>query len=891
MKMKVCSWLFVLTCLPGYSRPAELKCEYRTDPMGIDIPKPRFSWTTPLTVRGEVQTAYQILVATTSELLEGDQGDAWNSGKVESDQQLQVEYNGIPLTSITTYYWKVKVFTGGEQSSDWSEPALFITGKMDPDDWQGKWIGAVEAQRTHPHGAVYLHREINLSKPITRAIVCFSGLGFSELRINDKKVGDYVIGPGFTTYNKRVPYLTFDVTANFLTTGAHKLDVTLVDGWYAIERDPWVHQFENLPYVDKPKLLFDLHLMHADGTETVISSDESWDWSEGEITRSWIALENIDLRQTGRSWSPAALLTAPTGKLVRQMEKFNHVIEEIKPVSMKYNAENGSCEWQFKSEFNGWVRFQAAGLSGKKIEITTIPSDPQFPRTSTFILAGTGEKEVYEPQFFHVGIHKILVTGLESEPGQEDLVGHLISSLDEPTGGFYSSDGLQNFLNDSVRRTTVSYTTYLPNDPTREWKGWTQDIENMFRSNVYLFDVQSMYERWQYDMIDGQIANGNSANIAPGPKYDAYNSPWWGGMIVWLPWYLYEYYGDDRVLRESYTPMKRYVDYLSSVSVNGLQDWGLGDWYPVEETPRAIINTTAHYLYAHIVSRTAGILGLPGEAAQYADVADDIKNIFNSKLLDSKSGIYSFDGTVTQAAQVMPLALDMVPQESRAAAENALIDEIMTAHNGHLSTGFVSTPYLLEVLYDLAPEVGWKITSATDYPSWHSMTKGSGNDLMKERWSGGMALMPSLGGNIAAWHTEGLAGIRPDASGPGFKKIIIKPAVTGDLSFVDGWFDSPYGRIVSNWKREADSTLRMDVTIPVNSTATIYIPKLNYNNEWTIQESMGICWQQGAYVGGTAGITEGTDNGNYITLKAGAGKYRFHSGPAAIVEIQPARND
>ncbi len=728
---------------------------------------------------------------------------------------------------------------------------IFAAAKLQPADWRGHWIGA---DTNTNHGAVYLRREIEITKPVTQATVFFCGLGFSELAVDGNKIGDYVIGPGFTTYDKRVQYLAFDVTARFATTGTKTLDVILSDGWYALERDPWVHKFEKRVYVDKPKLLLDLHLRHADGSETLIVSDENWRWSDGEITRSWIVQEDIDRRKTGRNWRPVALVTGPTGKLVCQLEPFNRIVEETQPVSMKFNVEKKSCVWDFGREINGWVRFCAAGPSGTELKITTIPTEPR-PRTSRFILAGTGGEELYEPRFFHAGMRRVEVSGLVSEPATNDLVGCQISSMYTPSGSFRCSDELQNWLNDSARRTVVSYTTFLPNDPVREWKAWTQDIENMFRSAVYLFDSQTMYERWQHDLLDGQRADGNCPNIAPGPFFDNYNSPWWGGCVVWLPWHWYLYYGDESLLRESYPAMKRYVDYLGSVSKDGLQDWGLADWLPVEETPRAIINTPAHFLYAQIVSRTATLLGQLDDARRYADVAEKIRAAFNRKFLDPATGIYGQPGwkpkcgnwrpplplerlhevwwtgdrPCTQAGQVLPLALGMVPTEHRAAVEKALLREL-AAHKNHLSTGFVSTPYLLQVLADLAPDVGWAMTSARDFPSWHSMTRGSGNDLMKETWAGGQALMPSLGGNIAAWHTETLAGIRPDPDGPGFKKIIFKPTVVGDLHWVECWFDSPQGRIVSNWKRDGN-TFAFDVTVPVNATAKVFLPEENIARE------------------------------------------------------------
>lgn len=1008
----------------------DLRCEFRSDPLGIDVAQPRLSWTLKSDRRGQKQSAYQLVV-------QSGETQLWDSGRIASDETLQIRYAGKPLVSSQRVNWKVRSWDGDGNASDWSRPATFVTGKFEAADWRGKWIGAdvspaapsdqvlgfaverqaaddaqwvqvdlgkellldrvvlhpmqhldpaaggripgygfpvrfrleasvttdfknampitehtqsdfpnpgwvpvafeggnvtarfvrltatrlwhrgpglpfvftlgemevfsggtnsahrrpVEASasvegygwaksrltdgralcptspvsgaapvavRENAHGAVYLHREVEIAKLVTQATVYFCGLGFSELAIDGRKVGDYVIGPGFTTYDKRVQYLAFDVTDRFAAPGRKVLDVILADGWYALERDPWVHRFEQRPYVDKPKLLLDLHLRHPDGSETMISSDEHWTWSEGEITRSWIAQEDVDLRRSQRVWRPVALAKAPAGKLVSQREPFNRIVEEIKPVGMAFDAAKKAWVWDFGREINGWVRFRAAGPAGTEIRITSVPVSTEgdgvprpTTRTSRFVLGGSGGKEVYEPRFFHAGMRRVEVSGLVGAPETNDLVGCQISSMYTTSGSFRCSDEGQNWLNDSARRTVVSYTTFLPNDPEREWKAWTQDIENMFRSAVYLFDVRTMYERWQHDLLDGQSADGNFPNIAPGPFFDAYNSPWWGGCAVWLPWHWYLYYGDASLLRESYPAMKRYVDYLGTVARDGVQDWGLADWLPVEETPRPLINTPAHFLYAQIVSRAAAMLGEHDEARRYATVAEQVRTAFNRKFLDPATGIYGVPGwkpkfgnwkppvplerlheawwtgdrPCTQAGQALPLALGMVPPEHRAAVEQAFIREL-AAHRNHLSTGFVSTPYLLQAVADLASEAGWAMTSARDFPSWHSMTRGSGNDLMKETWAGGQALMPSLGGNIVAWHTEVLAGIRPDPEGPGFRKIIVKPAIVGDLTWVSGSFESPRGRIASNWKRDGGK-LTLDVTIPPNTTATVFVPGKN----------------------------------------------------------------
>lgn len=869
---------------PPAAKATRLRCENRDNPIGIDAAQPRFSWWMDSPVRGQRQTAWQIRVSASPETPARGESTLWDSGKVAGDQSLALVYGGQPLRSGQAYEWQVKLWDRDGRETAWSEPARFTMGKLRLEDWAGQWIGAdqalapVNSEARGGSGAqihntanpgvrpVYLRKEIEIAKPVRRAIVFFSGLGFSELHIDGQKVGDYVVGPGFTTYDRRAPYLVFDVSGRFTQTGRKALGVILADGWYG---NGYGHSFEKNPYVDKPKLLLNLHLEHTDGTETVIASDESWKWSDGEITRSTIVQEDIDRRRARPGWSetgcpesgwrPVAVVKGPAGRLVHQKEEPCQVVEEIPPMSLREDPQAKTWTYDFGREFCGWVRFKTSGPEGTAVSIITIPT-VALPRTNHFTLAGTGGEETYEPRFFYAGLRKVVIQGAAHPPRLADMTGCLVSMSWATSGSFRCSDHQANWLNDATRRTAVAYTTFLPNDPVREWKAWMQDPQNMFRSSVYLFDSQTMYERWQWDIIDGQRPDGSSPNVTPGAYFDAYNSPWWGGCLVWVPWHWYQYYGDATLLRESYPAMKRYVDFLGRAAAvpgeyagrigeDGLQDWGLADWCPIEETWRPIINTPAYYFYATVVSRTAEMLGLAGDARHYAGVAEKTRTAFNRQFLDPATGIYGPAGGAprpgfpivpvggqvphelwwpgnrpcTEAGQALALALDMVPPEHRPAAQRALLREI-AAHRNRVSTGFVSTTYLLSVLADFAPETGWLMTAAQDYPSWYGMTAGSDQDLLKETWAGGQALMPSLG-NLSSWHSEGLAGIRPDPAGPGFKKIIIKPGVVSGLHWVRSHYDSVHGRIVSHWRRRAGQ-FSLEVTIPANTTATVFVPAL-----------------------------------------------------------------
>lgn len=894
---------------------ARLRCENRENPVGIDVERPRFSWWLESQRRGQCQTGYRILVASRLESLRNEQGDLWDSGKVGSDQSIAVFYGGRPLRSGQDCWWKVQLWDRDGTVTAWSAPAKFVTGKLRAEDWAGEWIGADQellpispAEISKPGASihltanpgrrpVYLRKEINVGKPVRRAMVFFSGLGFSELRIDGRKIGDYVVGPGFTTYDKTVPYLVYDVTGHFSQPGSKAISAILVDGWYG---NGFGHGFEKNSYVDKPKLRFDLRLEHPDGSETLVISDSSWKWSDGEITCSGIVQEDIDHRRIrpgwdlpaydDHKWRQAVGVKGPEGRLVRQREEPSRVVGELSPVNVRYEAGTKTATFDFDREFCGWVRFRTAGAAGTTISITTLPT-VNLPRTSHFTLAGTGGDEVYEPRFFYAGMRQVVVKGITRPPKLEDLTGCIVSMSWKPAGMFRCSDDVANWLYDTTRRTVVAYTTWLPNDPVREWKAWMQDPQNMFWSTAYLFDAQTMYERWQRDIVDGQRPDGSSPNIAPGAYFDDYNSPWWGGCLVWVPWNWYQYYGDSSLLKDSYPAMKRYLAFLGRIAREGLQDWGLADWLCVEETPRPIVNTPAHYLFASILQQTAEMLGEKEEARQFAETAEGIRAAFNNRFLDSISGIYGPVGSVpqvggpvappdgkvphevwwtgdrpcTQAGQVLPLALGMVPEASRQAVKRALLKEI-AAHRNRLSTGFVSTPYLLAFLSEEAPEVGWMMTSAQDYPSWWGMTAGSDQDLLKETWAGGQALMPSLGGNLVAWYEQALAGIRPDPAGPGFKKVIIKPYVPEEVHWVESHYDSVHGRIATRWRKRGQE-FSLEVRIPPSVTATVTVPSRDPS---TVTES-------GKPISQGEGVTALGEDAGKATYAVTSGVYHFRS--------------
>jgi alpha-L-rhamnosidase len=375
----------------------------------------------------------------------------------------------------------------------------------------------------------------------------------------------------------------------------------------------------------------------------------------------------------------------------------------------------------------------------------------------------------------------------------------------------------------------------------------------MFPTQMLNFDSAAMYQNWLDDMRDAQDARGYEPPIAPNPGifYDgAWNGVWWSGMIVYLPWELYQYTGDEKILADNYSAMKGYVDWLRSIegktknwcpqpqplgpglnhtnmSLSGLTIWGLGDWGEVgadgfpKRTPVALTATCGSAYFNRLVSATAKILGNDSDADFYAQESARITDALNKTFLDPDTGWYA---THSQTGQLLPLVLDLVPPDKRSLVTDKLAASIAASDN-HLSTGFEGTPFLLTGLCDVGlSDLAWTVATQPGAPSWLDIIFTRKNSTFMEYWDGRGVQMPACQGPIGEWFIRDLAGINPAA--PGFKKILIKPSVVGDLKWVKAYFDSPYGRIVSNWKIERNQ-LTMDVTIPANTTATVVVPGKN----------------------------------------------------------------
>jgi hypothetical protein len=693
--------------------------------------------------------------------------------------------------------------------------------------------------------APLLRKQFTLALAPQRALLCYAALGMADLTINGSKVGDAVLDPPFTDYTKRVLYRIYDVTA-LLHIGKNVIGATLGNGFFST---PGRGFGERQNGDGPPALLAQLQVEMPGGLRTCITSDPTWKWSTGEITFNDVWKGYAEDRRLAKpgwdrpgyedaKWQTVATRPPIGGAL--------HAVEGP-PVRVMGTLKPGHVTGQtayFDVLTSGWPVITVNGKAG---QVIAMQGDCGV-NPVRFTLATDGVT-VLEPRFiYYSGPHHMDVTGLTS-PLTASMIGFREIHADlEVTGTFGCSNSFLNRIYEALVRTHQNYNLEHPLDPMREKQGWTQDAETMLDTAAYLTDVSGLYHKWWEDMVDNQSPNGLLGSVVPvvGRQVDDWNCPWWSGMVVWIPWEHYLYYGDKRLLAEAYEPMKKYVEYLDHLAATGggtraldypdphhfldpnaarahLLIWnGASDWLNPEKLPPSpLLNMAAWYDYARIVGKTASMLGKTADAARFATMADQIRQRTNSTYLNLKTGQY-LNQLNNQTAQVMPLALGLVPDEDQKLTYQCLLDAIH-ADADHQGTGFVGLPYLLQTLTDhYETALTNRMINWQNYPGWNQLIH---DGVLAETWRGGGAQMPSCGGAIGMWLYQSVLGIRPDPAAPGFRHFILAPQpdpATG-LTSAHGWYRSLYGKILSEWNLR-DGLFRFHAVIPVNTTATIRIP-------------------------------------------------------------------
>jgi len=866
--------------MSGVRAPTNLLCEYTSNPLGIDVVQPRFSWVCNHSERGQLQSAYQILVGSNRANLDTENGDKWDSGKVVSKESINVPYAGNSLESGKTYFWKVRIWDKDERISPWSKVGIFEMGLLKSEDWKGKWIG----------GDSLFRKEFTIDKDIAQARVYISGLGYYELRINGDKVGDYVLDPGWTDYKKRVLYSTYDIT-KYLKRDKNTIGIMLGNGRYIKEYGYAL-----------PKAILQMNIEFIDGTNKSIVTDNTWKTAKSPIVSNDIyngeaydaRLEKIGWDKPNYDdfdWNKARIADVPGGKLVSQAS-FSpiKVIKRVQPLKIT-SPKPDVYIYDFGQNFTGWVRLCVSGPRGTKVNlryaelldeegmINTVPNR-EAKATDTYILKGEG-KEIYEPRFTYHGFRYVEVTGFPDTPTLESIEGRVVHSAVEPVGGFISSNPLINHIHKNVLWGQLSNLMSIPTDcPQRnERMGWMGDAQLTAEEAIYNFDMAGFYTKWINDIKEAQKEDGSVPDVVP-PYWSNYPAdPAWGTACVIIPWYLYQYYGDKRILEENYSLIKKWVEFLSTKTEDYIVSYfKYGDWCPPAhvkpvDTPGELTSTWYYYHDTLILSKIADILGKSTDTEKYSRLADRIKEAFNKKFL--KNDRYA---SGSQTSNILPLFLDMVPEDKKEAVLKSLVDDIRISHSDHFNTGIVGTGYILDVLtkYGKA-DLAYKLITQTTYPGFGYMIR-EGATTVWERWEyltgGGMnSHNHIMFGTVDAWFYKVLAGINVDSTEPGFQRIIIKPYVVGDLKYISASLRTIRGMISSSWARKDDSLI-LKITLPVNSQAKVSVPRMGLDNV-IVEESEKIIWKDSSFVEGAEGISGGSEENDYVTFKVGSGSYSF----------------
>ncbi len=649
---------------------ADLRCEYLADPIGIDAPRPRFSWTLRSDRRAQLQTAYRLLVASRPELLAEGKADIWDSGKVETDRTAQIVYGGPPLRSRQLCYWTVRVWDSQGKPSAYSTPARFEMGILSPEDWGARWIARTLSADYAP--APHFRKEFALRGKPKRARLSACGLGYQDLYVNGSRVGDRFLDPGYTRYDKRVLYATHDVTS-LLRPGRNAIGAILGTGWYNVHaRAVW--GFDRAPWRASPRLILSLWIEYEDGRTEIVGTDRTWKTSTGPIVFDSIyGGETYDARlekpgwnspdYDDSAWDPALEVDPPKGRLVAQAMHPIRISETIPPVRVG-EPKPGVFVYDFGQNMAGVAQLRISGPAGTTLTleygerlapdgtldraaiaqhmVKTAP--PQRFQTDVYVLRGEGE-EIWEARFAYHGFQYVQVTGAPGKLSKENLFARFAHSDVPPAGRFACSNELLNAIARCARWSYLSNLYGIPTDcPHREKNGWTGDAHLAAEQGLYTFDAITVYAKWIADLDDeqrkeddGKRHKGELPGIVPtsGWGYDWGNGPAWDSAFLLIPWYLYERYGDTRILETHYDGFKLYVDYLTRRADRGIVSIGLGDWSPAKtETPVEVTSTGYYYRDALILSRVAEILGKEEDARAYAKLAASVREAFLKRFCD-----------------------------------------------------------------------------------------------------------------------------------------------------------------------------------------------------------------------------------------------------------------
>ena len=872
----------------------KLTCEYLTNPLGIDVTSPRLSWQISSTENNLLQSAYEIRVASDPKLLQ--KPDLWSCNKVESAQSVNISYQGKALQSGQKAYWQVRVWTSDGKRTDWSTPASFETGLMQASDWKASWITlADERSDKKSKPAQYFRKEFSIAKTIKNARIYITSLGLYQLYINGQKVSTDLFTPGWTSYNKRLQYQVYDVTA--LLQQSNAVAAVVSDGWYR-GHIGFGHQHNF--YGKQLALLAQMRIDYTDGSSETIVTDKSWKvTNNGPITSSDIYNgERYDANKeltnwnkagyNASAWDNAGVINHTYNTLVATRSVPVRATTEIKAIK-KIITPKGEIVYDFGQNMVGWVRAKLKGNKGDTITLRfaeVLDKAGNFytdnlrnaESTDTYILKGDAN-ETFEPKFTFHGFRYLQVSGNSVSLPTENFTGIVVHSDMAPTGTFSCSDSLINQLQHNIQWGQRGNFLDVPTDcPQRDERlGWTGDAQVFSMTAAYNFNVATFFSKWMEDLSADQYADGMVPHVIPDVIGNQGGSTAWADVSVIIPWNMYLVYNDKQILEKQYSSMKKWIEYMKNRAGDDCiwtGDYHFGDWlafatpwsdYPGATTEKDLI-ATAYFCYStSLFSKIAEITGRKDDASTYSALANKIKAAFCQEYVTPNGRLVSH----TQTAYLLAIAFDLLPDNMKHKAAGYLSEDLEKF--GHLTTGFVGTPLLCSTLSAInRDDLAFRLLMNKNYPSWlYPVLKGA--TTIWERWDGikpdgsfqdvGMNSFNHYAyGAIGDWLYRHVAGIDIDENQPGYKHFKLAPHVgKGELTKVSSKLETIYGQIVSAWTIDKDKFI-YTIEIPANTTATVTLPYARVADVKVNNNSLD---------------KKATQNGRDVLIEMGSGKYQF----------------
>ncbi|MEW6073791.1 MAG: alpha-L-rhamnosidase C-terminal domain-containing protein [Planctomycetota bacterium] len=823
-----------------------LRCEYLEDPLGLDVPAPRLSWKlrAPGEERGVRQIAYRILVASSAEKLARDEGDRWDSGRVESAPAAHVEFGGGPLPARAVCHWKVRVWTAAGAATAWSASARWTMGLLAPSYWSAQWIGAAPPAGVEPPPDPWLRRVIEVEEPPTHAFAYVASVGYHELFVNGHRAGDGVLMPPISDLSRRARTVAYDL-AGLLRPGRNALHLRLSGGW---------GRFPAFGRTDAPLVRAQIAVTRPDGAIAAWGTDERWkvqasprrvlgEWRFGRFGGERMEGEDgvpaPDPGDDDSAW-PFAATYAPALALSAAKIEPNRALVRLDPVAVE-EREPGVWRFDLGRGFTGTIELDGLrGEPGATVAVSVserAEEECTYDQRSEIVLSrggpapGTGS---FRSRSNYVCGRWITVRGVAKAPA---AAAHLVRTDFRRIGRFECSDELLNRVYDTALWTLecLSLGGYVVDCAHRERQGYGGDAHATMETALANYDVGAFYTKWLEDWRDVQGADGDLPYTAP--TYEGGGGPAWSGVCVTLPWEVYLAYGDARVLEENYPMMRRWLAFLATqcdgelLHCYGPADWGfLGDWVPpgrqqnregwVDDRSTLFFNNCYRFYVVGRMARIAEILGKHDDAARYRDQAAAIRGAVHAEFYDPSTATYA---NGEQPYLAFPLLAGLTPPALRPAVTASLEREILVAKGGHVDAGIHGTYFLLKHLTEAGrSDLVYEMVAKTDYPGWgHMLAEGA--TTFWEQWDGIHSRCHSSFLSVGAWFLEGVLGIRVDPEHPGYERFLVQPSLIGDLTWARGEIDTIRGLVEVAWRREG-GRLHLTVSVPPNATAEVHVP-------------------------------------------------------------------